>query len=69
MGSPSQSSLSWASEVAVKALKDLAKKSAVAGGQLGHQASEQWVHFAHSAGLWSKGRRPTACGSSRLAGS
>ena len=67
-GSP-QSSLSWASEVAVKALKDLAKKSAVAGGHLGHQASEQLGHLANSTGLWAlgkTGRRPFACGSSKL---
>ncbi|CAK9023892.1 Tetratricopeptide repeat protein 39A (TPR repeat protein 39A) [Durusdinium trenchii] len=66
--SPS-SSLSWASEVAVKALRDFAKKSAVAGGQLGHQASEQLGHLANS-GLWAlrsqSGRRAGACGSSKL---
>lgn len=68
VGSP-QSSFSWASEVAVKALKDLAKKSAVAGGHLGHHASEQLGHLANS-GLWAlgktSGRRPAACGSSKL---
>ncbi|CAK9087038.1 unnamed protein product [Durusdinium trenchii] len=66
--SPS-SSLSWASEVAVKALRDFAKKSAVAGGQLGHQASEQLGHLANS-GLWAlrsqSGRRAGACGNSKL---
>ncbi|CAE7281104.1 Ttc39c [Symbiodinium sp. CCMP2592] len=69
VSSPSQTSLSWASEVAVKALRDLAKKSAVAGGYMGHQASEQLGHLANSTGfrnLASAGRRAASTGSSRL---
>ncbi|CAJ1460345.1 unnamed protein product [Effrenium voratum] len=71
VNSPSLS-FSWASEVAVKALKDLAKKSAVAGGQLSHQAgqlshqaSEQLGHLANSAGK-ALSRKGSSCGSSKL---